>query len=479
MSFLSPNSPQVASSGGSTRNKIALKPGHSLMDWVRFKNRLIPDRPRRITPSELALHNKPGDVWTAIHGAIYDITSYVDYHPGGVDELMKGAGIDSTDLFNQVHKWVNFQNMLKECLVGYLVSDTTAVKPSSKSATLAVPQTVPIPEVSFSWDSYQTDRGYTLIVYGRVPFSNKIRQSKYYGFAGSTECQLVICCQDKQYSLNLTYHEPCSSIQIRHQNLKFELCLFKTEQKLWPSDGQHANNSKRTLKTVSLVSFTATVGEIQKLNHDCYLITFRYDDTFVADPPLGSHVFVHTDNEMVDKKPYTVFSVPDNTSFQLYVKRYPDSLYSSYLTDLTPGTSVQFSGFDNQVDLNKLHLYTEIVMLAAGTGITPFNRILEELSGNNHFSSHTCTVLFYNKTQSDIAWKGKEGGKCKIDVKNILSQEEGEWDGKRGRVCADHFADKIKDALFLVCGPAGFMDSVRSILNENKVQPERVIEFKG
>lgn len=65
MSFLSPTSPQVASNG---RNKIALKPGHSLMDWVRFKAKMPPARPRKITLEELAKHNTVGDVWTAIHG---------------------------------------------------------------------------------------------------------------------------------------------------------------------------------------------------------------------------------------------------------------------------------------------------------------------------------------------------------------------------------------------------------------------------
>lgn len=28
----------------------------------------------------------------------------MDYHPGGEDELMKAAGIDGTDLFDQVRK---------------------------------------------------------------------------------------------------------------------------------------------------------------------------------------------------------------------------------------------------------------------------------------------------------------------------------------------------------------------------------------
>ena len=37
-----------------------------------------------------------------ISGHVYDVTEYVPYHPGGVSEIMKGAGIDGTALFNSV-----------------------------------------------------------------------------------------------------------------------------------------------------------------------------------------------------------------------------------------------------------------------------------------------------------------------------------------------------------------------------------------
>jgi hypothetical protein len=32
---------------------------------------------------------------------------------GGFDELLKGAGKDATNMFNKVHKWVNYESMLK------------------------------------------------------------------------------------------------------------------------------------------------------------------------------------------------------------------------------------------------------------------------------------------------------------------------------------------------------------------------------
>ncbi len=37
---------------------------------------------------------------------VYNVTPYMDYHPGGEEELMKAAGIDGTDLFDQVWELV-------------------------------------------------------------------------------------------------------------------------------------------------------------------------------------------------------------------------------------------------------------------------------------------------------------------------------------------------------------------------------------
>ena len=53
----------------------------------------------------------------------------MEYHPGGWDELVRGAGIDATDLFNEVHRWVNYESMLAACVVGKLV-DESEVKPA-------------------------------------------------------------------------------------------------------------------------------------------------------------------------------------------------------------------------------------------------------------------------------------------------------------------------------------------------------------
>ena len=35
-------------------------------------------------------------------GLVYNVTPYMEFHPGGEEEMMRGAGIDGTALFDEV-----------------------------------------------------------------------------------------------------------------------------------------------------------------------------------------------------------------------------------------------------------------------------------------------------------------------------------------------------------------------------------------
>ena len=83
----------------------------------------------QVTPKELAKHNLRRDGWMAINGIVYNVTPYMDYHPGGFDELMKGVGKDATKIFNDVHPWVNYESMMSACIVGKLVKSSEILPP--------------------------------------------------------------------------------------------------------------------------------------------------------------------------------------------------------------------------------------------------------------------------------------------------------------------------------------------------------------
>lgn len=116
------------------RKKVILQPGHSPLDWAHLTQTSSGQElsgvpyPQRITSSQLAFHTgrKGKPAWSSYKGKVYNIGPYLPFHPGGEGELMKAAGRDGAKLFEEVHPWVNWDNMMGACLVGFLVPDAEA-----------------------------------------------------------------------------------------------------------------------------------------------------------------------------------------------------------------------------------------------------------------------------------------------------------------------------------------------------------------
>jgi cytochrome b involved in lipid metabolism len=91
---------------------------------------------RAITKAELRQHSSVHDAWSVYRGRVYNITPFLHYHPGGVEELMKGAGKDCTALFNKYHAWVNADGMIGSLCLGWIVDDAAEGEiPISTSTT--------------------------------------------------------------------------------------------------------------------------------------------------------------------------------------------------------------------------------------------------------------------------------------------------------------------------------------------------------
>ncbi|SCU94876.1 LADA_0G12002g1_1 [Lachancea dasiensis] len=145
---------------GGFRNKVVLKPGHSAMDWAILSstkgakgsliagiNKLVSDPeiqrintpsalmclqhgvptskiypPLKISMKHLEQHNSRDDCWCVLQNKVYCITGYMDFHPGGVDILLKSAaGKDATAMFSKYHRWVNFERLLESSYIGNVV----------------------------------------------------------------------------------------------------------------------------------------------------------------------------------------------------------------------------------------------------------------------------------------------------------------------------------------------------------------------
>ncbi|KAK5873975.1 hypothetical protein PBY51_018966 [Eleginops maclovinus] len=75
------------------------------------------------TLEEIRLHNTSNDTWLIIHDKVYDITSFLEEHPGGEEVLIEQAGADATESFEDVGHSTDAREMLEQYFLGELHMD--------------------------------------------------------------------------------------------------------------------------------------------------------------------------------------------------------------------------------------------------------------------------------------------------------------------------------------------------------------------
>ena len=125
--------------------------GSSLVSFQRFlreNKNLTPTYEHGVTEltvDEVALHNTPSDCWTIYKGYVYNVSPFMDYHPGGKAELLRGAGIDATELYDKYHPWVNADAVLGPLKLGP-IRPTIAARSRSPSFGITSDEASELPE---------------------------------------------------------------------------------------------------------------------------------------------------------------------------------------------------------------------------------------------------------------------------------------------------------------------------------------------
>ncbi|XP_019508062.1 PREDICTED: cytochrome b5 reductase 4 isoform X3 [Hipposideros armiger] len=444
-SFPAPSSQQRVASGG--RSKVPLKQGRSLMDWIRLtksgkdltglKGRLF-----EITEEELQKHNKKDDCWICIRGFVYNVSPYMEYHPGGEDELMRAAGSDGTDLFDQVHRWVNYESMLKECLVGKM-----AVKLISKDyheekkvlngmlpksqVTDTLAREGPI---SPSYDWFQTESLVTIIIYTKqkgMNLDSVIVDYQYDSFRAET------IIKDHSYLIHMELFREIQedfSVRVVANVGKIEIDLKKKEHTSWKHLGRALENHN------SLIPRKDTGTEIVK-----------------PYTPV-SHSLLSELTEPV---------LPNNKYIYFLIKIYPAGLFTPELDHLRIGDFVSVSSPEGNFKISQFQELEDLFLLAAGTGFTPMVKILN-YALTNIPSLRKVKLMFFNKTEDDIIWRSQLENLAfkdkRYDVEFVLSAPTSEWTGKQGHISPALVSEFLKRSLdkskvlICICGPTPFTE---------------------
>jgi len=58
------------------------------------------------------------EVWIVIHDLVYDVTKFLDEHPGGEEVLFDQSGLDGTEAFEDVGHSTDARELMKDYLIG-------------------------------------------------------------------------------------------------------------------------------------------------------------------------------------------------------------------------------------------------------------------------------------------------------------------------------------------------------------------------
>lgn len=525
------NASPPASSG---RSKVALKPGHSLMDWIRYTHSShdltsTGGKSLEVSPRELAKHNTKKDAWIALKGKVYNITPYLDYHPGGEEELMRGAGKDATDLFNQVHSWVNAESMLQKCFVGFLkkswsidVSRFPAIKPFKKQKN---PKIIPkdtsltSPEEDGISASNRATVWYTVPsspTKGEISLSLSHEENKPLLKIVSlnikpSELITEIIKENLFIRLNKDSSEQWLNIKIPgiiFNNHEVKITKTATDEDtleiLLYEEKRLSNDSKVHLMwsicvpDIKSLYWPCELLRKTPVNYNTYLFTFLLPSNVKMWIPVGCHVFLKSDIEGIEiirsYTPVVLFdSIEENNDLCdgrhiiLMIKIYPSGTLTPLINMFDIGESALISSYVGSFSETLLKKCDSIIMVAAGTGITPMIKTaVWTLTAKD--KKRPILLLFFNKTEEDILWRVELEDSIKrfenFQVIHILSEPSSDWNGFTGSINEDILCRTLPpkqsdNQQILICGPLQFTETAVRLFEKAAYKQENIYAFTG
>lgn len=85
------------------------------------------------TWEEIQGHTDAQSCWCVMHGLVYDLTKFLDSHPGGAHVILEVAGQDATEAFEDIGHTLQARVMADEYIVGRLKGATDIRKCTAES----------------------------------------------------------------------------------------------------------------------------------------------------------------------------------------------------------------------------------------------------------------------------------------------------------------------------------------------------------
>ncbi|KAK4111733.1 putative cytochrome b5 reductase [Canariomyces notabilis] len=448
---------------------------------------------REYTAGEVAAHNNASNLWVIIHGEVFDVTSYLNDHPGGADLLLEVAGGDGSEPFDSAAHSEDAFDIMQGFRVGRLKDEGLKRKP--KTVRLVAPD-----PATPSLRGKEQRRGFSTAM---IALS--------LGLGSSLAC-LGIWWNAARFNIAVVPNPASFSflpewvweagLVRRNKGLGFTEGVLFTSAAVALTMGIALQRFMTILKFGSGARIPAhlklpRVAQPDLLNRRGWLDptgfqklplakkellapnTYRFvftlpDPNAIIGLPIGQHVSIRgaVDGKLISRSYTPVSNNADRGILELVIRCYPDGLFTNgYLKNLEVGDEVEFRGPKGGIRY-QAGMCDKINMVAGGTGITPMYQLIRAICENPRDTSEV-SLIYANRTEQDILLRRELDSFARRYPRNfkvfyVLDHAPAEWKGGRGFVTKEmmeeHLAPPSPGTKVFLCGPPPMVDSVKKSL---------------
>jgi ferredoxin-NADP reductase len=229
-------------------------------------------------------------------------------------------------------------------------------------------------------------------------------------------------------------------------------------------------------------SMRLTLTRVWAQTHDAKTLRFLVprDRPLTARPGQFLTFEWNVDGERLFRSYSICSSAREKEYVDISVKRVPHGRVSTFLNDrAAPGLAVNARGPFGEFcfDENK---HSRIVLIGAGSGITPMMGILRYLDDLR--IERDVSLIYCVRTEADIffrdAWTELRDRVKGFRYQIVLSQPGPDWQGLRGHLSKEHLKNEIghPGATYFLCGPPAFMEHAKALLTSLGVPTENILQ---
>lgn len=413
---------------------------------------------------------------------VFDITEYLQDHPGGADVLVETAGTDATAAYEDVGHSEDAREIMQPFLVGTLKDAQQYVRPkavrvvSQKAPEKAQPSTLRTAGIIAGAFGamfpvlYVCGRGNAHVSQGMGAISRLLpRQLKSLhlprgGFVNGFLAARVICgtvgvMVAKQASRFTKIESGFMRYPPRIKAKKvIRVDPHLTRGFLDPQQYQRLPLVEKDQLSSNVFRFLFALPNAQD----------------VIGLPIGQHVAIRAivDGTTVTRSYTPTSNNLDRGRLELIVKCYPDGLLSGrYLAGLSIGDEVEFRGPKGAMRYTR-GLCPKLGMVAGGTGITPMYQLIRAICENERDTTEI-SLIYANRSESDILLRTEIEAFARRYPKNfklwyMLDTAPEGWTYGTGHVDQNVLAERLPapspDTKILLCGPPGMVSATKKNL---------------